>query len=301
MLAPIVVFVYNRLEHAQGAIESLSKCPEATKSNLFIFSDAARSLDGEFKVASVRQYIHSDAVRSLFQTVTIIEAEKNKGLAKSVITGVDLVIRKYGKVIVVEDDNVVAVNFLDYMNGALDFYQAEQKVWSIGGYTLPIAIPDDYHHDVFMMGRGSSYAWATWLDRWERIDWEIKDYSEFRTDRERRKAFNAYGDDAADMLDAQMNKGIDSWAIRYYYNAFKNNALFVLPVISKVKNNGNDGTGVHVSKTDKRFDTVLDSSGEATMYEMLEIDERIQKEYQHIFNVPMLLKIKRKIRKLMKS
>lgn len=301
MLAPIVVFVYNRLEHAQSVIESLAACAEAKNSDLYIFSDAAKTSNGEPKVLAVRQYIHSEEVRRHFGSVTVIEAEKNQGLANSVITGVDAVIRKYGSAIVVEDDNVVAANFLNYMNGALDFYRNEKKIWSIGGYTLPVTIPEDYHHDVFMMGRGSSYAWATWLDRWEKIDWDIKDYAEFCRDRKRRKDFNAYGDDAAAMLDAQMRKGIDSWAIRFFYNAFKNDAWFVLPVVSKVRNIGNDGTGVHVSKSDKRFDTVMDTSGATTQYEMLSIDERIQQEYQRIFNVPRMMKLKRALKRILKK
>ena len=301
MLAPIVVFVYNRLEHARSVIESLSACVEAKSSDLYIFSDAAKTSSGEQKVLAVRQYINSERIKEVFGSVTVIEAEKNKGLANSVITGVDAVIRKYGNVIVVEDDNVVAANFLNYMNGALDFYRDEKKIWSIGGYTLPVAIPEDYRHDVFMMGRGSSYAWATWLDRWEKIDWDIKDYAEFRKDRKLRKAFNAYGDDATAMLEAQMNKGIDSWAIRYFYNAFRNDAWFVLPVVSKVQNIGNDGTGIHVSKADKRFDTVMDHSNNATSYEMLEIDNRIQREYQRIFNVPRAMKLKRLLRRMLKK
>ena len=301
MLAPIVVFVYNRLEHARGVIESLSACTEAKKSELYIFSDAAKTSDGAQKVLDVRRYINSEDVRNRFLTVTVIEAKKNKGLANSVITGVDTVIREHGNAIVVEDDNVVSSNFLSYMNGALKFYQNEKKIWSIGGYTLPIAIPKNYHHDVFMMGRGSSYAWATWLDRWEKIDWDIKDYAEFCRDRKQRKGFNAYGDDAAAMLDAQMRKGIDSWAIRFFFNAFKNDAWFVLPVVSKVQNIGNDGTGVHVSKADKRFDTVLDTSGATTRYEMLPIDGRIQQEYQRIFNVPRTMKLKRALKRILKK
>lgn len=300
MYAPIVTFVYNRAEHAKGMLESLSRCKEAKESKLYIFSDGAKNEEAAEKVAAVRKYINSDSIKSRFGEVKVVEAEKNKGLAKSVITGVDMVIKKYGRVIVVEDDNEVSEDFLGFMNGALEFYEKNNKIWSIGGYTPPIKFPEDYKHDVFLMGRGSSYAWATWLDRWKRIDWDVKDYDKFKNDKEKRRAFNKYGNDRSDMLDRQMNRKIDSWAIRFTYFAFKNNMYSILPVKTRVKNVGNDGSGTHVSQSDSRFDTEIDTSVKEAVFENVELDERIYKEFIKVFNVPVKNKMKKIIKKLLK-
>jgi hypothetical protein len=54
-------------------------------------------------VEAVRKYIHSI---SGFKSVTIIEREKNWGLAPSIIDGVTNIVNKYGKIIVLEDDIV---------------------------------------------------------------------------------------------------------------------------------------------------------------------------------------------------
>ena len=43
MLAPILLFVYNRPAHAKRAIEALLHNTLAAESELFIYSDAARS------------------------------------------------------------------------------------------------------------------------------------------------------------------------------------------------------------------------------------------------------------------
>ena len=96
----------------------------ADQTDLFIFSDAAKKEKQAESVKLVREYIHKIVG---FKNVHIIEAEKNKGLAKSVITGVTEIINKRGKVIVVEDDLITAPQFLSFMNDALDFYESEKK------------------------------------------------------------------------------------------------------------------------------------------------------------------------------
>ena len=299
MNAPIVVFVYNRLDHTKNVLKSISECPESIESDIYIFSDGPKNEGAVDKVKAVRNYIHDEELKRKFRKVNIIESKRNKGLANSVISGVTQVISQYGQAIVVEDDNIVDPDFLFFMNQCLDFYRMNPKVWAIGGYTLPIHFPDDYHHDIYFMDRGSSYAWATWENRWKSIDWEIKDYPKFKKDKYARKAFNQAGEDRSNMLDSQMKGKIDSWAIRFTYNAFKNNMLFVLPRKSYVKNTGNDGSGIHVAKFDQRFDVVLEEKSRNLCLENLEIDTRIQKETARIFQTPLKIKIKRKIKQLL--
>ena len=150
------------------------------RQDLYIFSDNAKNESAINKVEEVRKIIHDTAWENYFRTINIKEADKNKGLANSVISGVTEVINTFGRVIVVEDDNRVSCDFLDYMNRALDFYDDCSDIGFIGAYTPPIDIPADYKHDVFVMGRGSSYAWATWKEIWDLVDWDVSDYEEFK-------------------------------------------------------------------------------------------------------------------------
>ena len=165
MLAPIVLFVYNRLDHTQGVIETLLKNTLAKESEFYIFSDAAKTENGVEKVNEVRKFIRDDSWHTGFKKVSIIEAEKNKGLAKSIIGGVSEIIQKYGKVIVLEDDLKLSPYFLEYMNDALDYYKDVVNIWSISGYSFPMRSLKNYPHDVFYSYRGCSWGWATWLDR----------------------------------------------------------------------------------------------------------------------------------------
>lgn len=299
-LAPIVLFVYNRPEHTRIALQSLSECQYADQSDLYIFADQAKNEKAKEKVEQVRRIIKEDIWKRKFAEVNITEASQNKGLANSVISGVTQVINKYGRVIVVEDDNRVALDFLDYMNRGLEYYEHNDRIGEIGGYCAPIRIPDDYPYDVFAMGRGSSYAWASWKDRWDQIDWEVKDYQQFKNNPKNRRDFNEYGEDLFQMLEGQMEGNIDSWAIRSAYSKFKNGLLCIMPVKTRVENQGFDGTGVHNVAADTRFVVKIEQNLKPVTFANVEVDSRIKKAFVGQFKIPISIKIKRKVKKLLR-
>lgn len=176
-----------------------------------------------------------------FKNITIIERDKNFGLAKSIGTGVTQIINDFGSVIVLEDDLLTAQNFLNFLNDSLIQYKESESVWSISGFSFPIKYPDDYAFDNAFGVRASPWAWATWKDRWEKVDWDVADYDVFLSDTKTRKGVNRGGSDMCKMLNDQMTGEINSWAIRFCYAQFKNKSYDVLPKISKVKNIGFSG------------------------------------------------------------
>ena len=93
MFAPVVLFVYNRLDHTTNVIDSLKNNILAKETDLYVFSDAAKTENGLDKVNAVREYIRKTDWRESFQSVTVVEAEKNQGLAKSIIGGVTEVLK----------------------------------------------------------------------------------------------------------------------------------------------------------------------------------------------------------------
>src|SRR5258705_101338 len=113
--APIALFAYRRLDHVRRTIEGLLANPEADTSALIVFADAASNATTEHEVAAVRRYLRGV---SGFGSVTIVERERNFGLANSIIAGVTEVLRTSDRVIVVEDDLVTSPYFLHYMNEA---------------------------------------------------------------------------------------------------------------------------------------------------------------------------------------
>ena len=287
MNAPIIVFAYNRPKHLLKTLTALAGNKGAQGSELYLFIDGPKTEDGRALQNEVKAV--AESFKSRFASFYLTVSQKNKGLAASVIGGVTDVIRKHGKVIVVEDDAVASEGFLSFMNEALDFYQNDKTVWSVGGYTVPLQLPKDYSCDVIKTQRSSSYAWATWQDRWERVDWDVSDHSAFRRSMSLRRGFNRWGNDRSGMLDDQMAGKINSWAIRFDYAMYRNGMYNIVPVRSLIQSIGHDGSGTHsgaVSDSQDQFHVQLDNHTTALRLEQIEPDERIRRAFCQPFALP---------------
>lgn len=289
-LAPVVLFVYNRLDATKATVECLKKNYDADKSDLFIFSDNAKKESQQENVRQVREYIKTITG---FKTVCIIEAEKNKGLAKSVISGVTDIINQYGRVIVLEDDILTSKYFLKYMNDALEYYQTFNNIWAISGYHFPFEIPENYRDSVYYFYRSSSWGWATWKDRWATIDWSTKEYSRYRYNPIMINRFCKGGTDLDKMLRYQMKGKIDSWAIRWCFAQFLQNKLTVYPVHSLVNNIGTDGTGTHCDLTSVRFQARIDNEFSYEFTNVIAVNKEIARRFKRVVDRSILRKIKR--------
>lgn len=255
-LSPISLFVYKRLDTLKETVAALQRNTLAIESELFIFSDAPKTVDDEAEILKVRGFIKNI---SGFKKIHLFEADKNKGLANSIIHGVTQILREFGKIIVLEDDLLISSNFLSYMNQCLEHYQNDKKIFSISGYTYNIKATNA--KDVYFTGRSSSWGWGTWQDRWEKVDWEVEDYYNFKTNAAEKKAFNKMGSDLSSMLRRQMDGEMNSWAIRWCYHQFKHNLYTVYPTVSKVRNIGFGNNATHTFDYFNRYETKLDQSG----------------------------------------
>lgn len=255
--APIVLFVYKRLDTLKLTIKALKDNSLAKESDLFIFSDAAKTDQDKPIIDEVRHYSRSI---SGFKSVQIIEAPKNKGLAKSIIEGVSDIINQYDRVIVLEDDLQTTPNFLHFMNTCLDFYESNKQVFSVSGYSFNLGIQPAEVYDVYLLNRGWSWGWSTWKDRWNEVDWAVTSYDSFTRNPVARREFSKGGSDLNQMLDKQMAGKLDSWAIRWFYHQFHVGGLTVYPILSKVYNNGFDTNATHTHGSNKRYIPVLDNT-----------------------------------------
>jgi GR25 family glycosyltransferase involved in LPS biosynthesis len=258
-LAPIVLFVYNRPIHTKLTLDSLSKNPLAEKSEIYIFSDGIKeehSKEDLIKIEETRSIIHSI---NWCKKLNIETSNSNKGLANSIIDGVTKIISEKKKVIVLEDDLTFSPNFLTFMNQALIKYKDNTQIYSISGYRFPGEIDNIIKEDVFLFPRVSSWGWGTWLDRWENIDWQIKNYDQFIVTSKEKKKFNRGGDDLSNMLKLQMEKKINSWAIRWAYNQYREEKLTLYPKINLVSNIGIDGSGTHCKPSSKNYGIINES------------------------------------------
>lgn len=284
-LAPVSFFVYNRPFHTKQTLESLQKNIYASQTELFIFSDGPKDAEAEKNVREVRKYLKTI---SGFKKINITKRKKNLGLANSIISGVTEIIHKFGKVIVIEDDLVFTAYFLKFMNEALGFYKDKEQIFSVSGYSYPgniFKIPANYKHDVYFFPRCSSWGWGTWENRWSKADWKFQDAEKFVKNKKLQQKYNRTGEDKTEMMLAYLEGKIDSWATRWEYAHFINNAYSVYPTKSFLNNIGFDGTGVNCDYEKKYSysEGLKECEYNITFLDKIEINKKIFKAFNRIF------------------
>jgi hypothetical protein len=243
--APIVLFVYNRLDHTRKTIESLRQNVLAEDSDLYIYSDAAKDFGAEPQVNAVRNYLKS--VRG-FNSVTIRLREINLGVDENIINGVTEIVNSYGKIIVLEDDLVTSKYFLQYMNDALNVYKDHSEVACVHGYLLPIAPQFD---EVFFIKGADCWGWATWKRAWDLFEADgslLLDQIEQLNLQDEFDFGGTYPYTKA--LRDQASGRTDCWDIRWYAAAFLKNKLTLYPGKSLVNNIGHDNSGTNCADTE---------------------------------------------------
>lgn len=258
--APIALFTYNRADHTKKAVESLLQNAEAKNSDLFIFSDGAKNEKAEVGVRTNREYIHliensnlNPLTPNLFRSITIIEREKNWGLANSLIAGITELTEKYGRVIVVEDDLIVSPYFLKYMNDALEKYKDDDRVASISGFLNPVEgdVPNTFFLRYF-----ACWGWATWKRGWDIL---INDSRELlRQIRWKTNEFNIGGTGPFYGILYCDKVGLnDSWAVRFYASQFLAGKLQLFPGKTMTIQGGMDGSGTHCGAGDNPYQNMV--------------------------------------------
>jgi hypothetical protein len=239
--APVAVFAFNRPYHLARTLRSLVDCKGFEGRAVHVFCDGPRLGDPLHQVEAAREVAHTIlGSRAIYH-----EATHNKGLARSIIDGVDALTREYGRVVVVEDDLELAPGFLEFMDNALSHYEAVDEIMQVSGHAFDV--PEfRYRSEAVLLPLTTTWGWGTWRRAWCRFD-ETAGAARCVLDTpDQRKAFNLGGIyDYATMLEDQLAGHRDSWGIRFYLSAFEYGGLGVFPPSSLVRNTGFDGSGSH--------------------------------------------------------
>ncbi|ASU35134.1 glycosyltransferase [Mucilaginibacter xinganensis] len=247
-LAPVIVFAYNRPHYLEETLLAL-KCNKETKeSDLFIYCDGPKITADENTLALIKQVRQLAHQISWAKNVYVVEAEGNKGLSRSVITGVTEVVNKYGRVIVLEDDLVVGPHFLQYMNDALEKYDGETEVASISGHNFPIS--NEFNKETLFLRSATTWGWATWKGSWDLFNPDAEELMNLINEQGLVYEFDFNGTyPFYSLLKKVKNGKISSWGVCWYASIFLNKKLTLFPFVSMVKNIGMVGTNINSDST----------------------------------------------------
>ena len=292
ILAPIIVFCYNRPDHLRKTLGWLQANKHAAESILYVFCDGpkADATEGQLqKIEAARAVVDEMAVEPAFKEVHVLKRTDNLGLGTSIITGVTEVINKHGKAIILEDDLETSPLFLDYMNKCLEHYESRKSVFSISGLSRPHPerfYPHDYPYNVYVSLTHHPTGWATWADRWAQVDWEAKAYEVMKDQPEMIAALRRIEYSDWEAIKEIHEQGKNLWSARFALAHFVNHAVSICPIVSYINHIGWDSEGTNATGGGQTwaFDRLADKE-EIRFCDILYVDKRIINAW-YSFSIP---------------
>ncbi len=240
----IIVFAYNRSQHLKKVLDGLKKNEGVSK--VYIFQDGLKCEEHRSEWEKTHKVIKEiDWCKVIYN-----RSLYNKGLAKSIVDGINIVFKENDAVIVLEDDCVPTANFVSFMIQCFEKYKNDHRIYAVTGYSDPVNLPYS-EFDIYGCGACPTWGWGTWKDRWShyRIDNEILERLNINEDKS--KYLATWGSHLTAMLVNRILGLNDSWAVYWGLNIIDNNGICINPYKSLIRNIGMDGTGVHCGVTDK--------------------------------------------------
>jgi hypothetical protein len=268
-LAPVALFVYKRPEHTKRVLENLSKCEFASKTPIFVFSEGAKTNEDSNLINETRKIVNS--FKDNFGEFHIHENNTNRGLAKSIVTGINYVFGIYETCIVLEDDLLVHPQFLKYMNHYLSVYKDSSQVYHISGFQKDTWM-QFFQTNTFFSHYMNCWGWATWKDRWQKLNLDLVNIKTWLSNDKNKSKFNYVKLRISN--DFELNRTeINTWAIFWYSTILINAGVCLNPRFSLVQNIGDDGTGTNTGITNENkvtnFETKVILDGFKTPYESI--------------------------------
>jgi hypothetical protein len=288
--APISISVYDRLEHLSRCLDSIKANPLALETELYIFSDAPKSSDEE-RIDAVRKFCSEI---SGFKKVHLLCQTENN-YKKNMTDARTIPLREHGKMIRLEDDNIVSPEFLKYMNEALDYYEKEPTVLGVSGYSPPISQEKYTEKDVYLSKIYSTWGHGTWANKsFLEFCLESAPYRDMLANDMQRKvrSFHPSLDRALKKIDEGSHYAPDQMLT---YFLIKNDQFQVKPVKSLVKNIGHDGSGINCGVS-SHFDHPVSLERVDSRLESLEYIAEIDRRQYRFFYPTLRVKISRRLK-----
>lgn len=231
---PVVMIVFNRPDTTRRVFEQVRMAKPA---KLYIISDAPRKQkEGEReKVQEVRHYIETHIDWECEKNLDY--AVENMGCQHRVASGLDCVFRKEETAIILEDDCVPRQEFFAFCDEMLVRYRDDERIMQISGCNL---VPEYRAGEPYLFSMFCSiWGWATWRRAWEKFDFSMKEYPEFRR---KKIIYQLFPESAAQIIEGEMDrvyeKRMNSWAYRWLLSRMVNSGLGITPPVNLIENVG---------------------------------------------------------------
>ena len=248
--APVLIPTLNRYEHLKRCVESLKNNKLANETELVISLDYPPNDKYREGWEKIKEYLPTI---DDFGKVTILYEEENIGAAKncnklrSYVKGLG-----YDAFILTEDDNVLSPNFLDYMNWGLSTYKYDKSVLAVCGFKrVDVSF---LKNNVYKYPRFVAWGYGMWFDRREKI--EHFENMEVLKDYLNTCPLSIIFSDQVFVTSSimRMMKSGKILGDTLPFLLPREHQYCIFPKVTKVRNEGFDGSGLHNVYTDKLYD-----------------------------------------------
>ena len=228
MNLPILILTWKRPDHLKRVIGSLRKI---RPKNIYFSCDGANkgNLKEELLVKQTRSIMRSEVDWECDKKYNL--SETNLGCRLGVSRGIDWFFKNVDKGIIIEEDCILHPLFFEFAESLLKKYHNDHRIGSISASNLQNGIMrgettyyfSKYHH---------CWGWATWKDRWEKYDNELKSWKFIKDNKLKKQIFGTkremkYWTMIFERL-YKYNKP-DSWAYRWFLSCQINRYLSIIP------------------------------------------------------------------------
>lgn len=170
---PILIICFKRYEKTLQIVNSIR---EVQPKKLYVAIDGNRN---------VQEWLEVEKVASIFNDKTIIDWDceikikrsgYNQGCKYGVYNAIIWFFENEEMGIIIEDDIIPYKQFYPYCKELLEKYKDDKHIACISGWSYFYEKePEDYEYTYYFSYVSSSWGWATWRDRWQKIDIEMID------------------------------------------------------------------------------------------------------------------------------
>jgi len=294
--APVLIPTLNRHVHFKRCVESLSACTHADKTDLYVAFDYPLTESHRDGYSKINEYLPTI---KRFKSVNIIRREKNFGAIGNMDDAMKSIFEKYDRMIFSEDDNEFSPDFLNFVNQGLNLYKDNQNVFSISGYQYPVSVPESYKKNTYVWQGFSAWGVGIWKDKFLKVDWDqsivqsnIKKF--LKKPLEVYRHYRIANHLISNKIRMVKNNCIygDSYLSWYLV---RNNMYVVFPTISRVRNTGHDGSGVHcgnMTNNPYREQEIYSGDQNYTLEKDIQPDNDINQVLYYFFSLNFKSKIK---------
>ena len=233
----ILVIIYDRPDFA---VQIYKQLEDQKPGKLYIVSDGPKN---DKDIALIEES------RSIFNTISwecetkYNYSNSNLGLRERIVSGIDWAFEVEEQLIILEDDCIPHPDFFPFCETMLEKYKDNERIMTINGCNLNASLSLNRKETYFFSRYANSWGWATWKRAWQLFDRELTrlDHPEFKkilksnlTSPVRATIYWKY------KLNKVRSNCINSWAFRWMFTLFMNNALAIVPRSNLIRNIGSD-------------------------------------------------------------